>query len=49
MATLDRAVALADVDAVAVAVDDDLDLDVAVVLEPLLEVERVVAEGGLRL
>ena len=46
VATLDRAVALAEVDAVAVAVDHDLDLDVAVVLQPLLEVERVVAEGG---
>ncbi len=45
VAALDRAVALADVDAVAVAVDDDLDLDVAVFLEPLLEVQRVVAEG----
>ena len=49
VAPLDRAVALAEVDAVAVAVDDDLDLDVAVLVEPLLEVERVVAEGGLRL
>ena len=49
VAPLDGAVALADVDAVAVAVDDDLDLDVAVLLEPLLEVERVVAEGRLRL
>ena len=49
MAALDRAVALAHVDAVAVAVDRDLDLDVAVLVEPLLEVERVVAEGGLRL
>ena len=33
----------------AVAIDRDLDLDVAVLVEPLLEVERVVAEGGLRL
>ena len=33
----------------AVAIDGDLDLDVAVLVEPLLEVERVVAEGGLRL
>ena len=49
VAALDGAVALADVDAVAVAVDDDLDLDVAVVLQPLLEVQRVVAEGGARL
>ena len=49
VAALDRAVALAEVDAVAVAVDRDLDLDVAVLVEPLLEVERVVAERGLRL
>ena len=49
MAPLDRAVALAEVDAVAVAVDRDLDLDVAVLVEPLLEVQRVVAEGGLGL
>ena len=49
MAALDRAVALAQVDAVAVAIDNDLDLDVAVLVEPLLQVERVVAEGGLRL
>ena len=47
VAALDRAVALAEVDAVAVAVDRDLDLDVAVLVEPLLEVERVVAERGL--
>ena len=33
----------------AVAVDHDLDLDVAVVVEPLLEVQRVVAERGPRL
>ncbi len=46
---LDRAVALAQVDTVAVAVDRDLDLDVAVLVEPLLEVQRVVAEGGLGL
>ena len=46
---LDRAVALADVDAVAEAVDRHLDLDVAVLVEPPLEVERVVAERGLRL
>ena len=49
VAALDGAVALAEVDAVAVAVDRDLDLDVAVLVEPLLEVERVVAERGLRL
>ncbi len=32
-----------------VAVDRDLDLDVAVLVEPALEVERIVAERGLRL
>ena len=47
VAPLDGAVALAEVDAVAVAVDRDLDLDVAVLVEPLLEVERVVAERRL--
>ena len=46
---LDRAVALAHVDAVPVAVDRDLDLDVPVLVEPLLEVERIVAERGLGL
>jgi hypothetical protein len=46
VAALDRAVALAEVDAVTEAVDGDLDLDVAVVLEPLLQVQRVVAERG---
>ena len=46
---LDRAVALAQVDALAIPVDRDLDLDVAVVVEPLLEVQRVVAERGARL
>ena len=49
MPALDRAVALAQVDAVAVAIHRDLDLDVAVLVEPLLEIERVVPEGGLRL
>src|SRR6185369_9805285 len=49
MPALDGAVALAHVDAVAVSVDRDLDLDVAVLVEPFLEVERVVAEGGLGL
>ncbi len=46
MTPLHGAVALADVDAVAVVVDEHLDLDVARLLEPLLEVQRVVAEGG---
>ena len=49
VAALDRAVALAEVDAVAVAVDRDLDLDMAVLVQPLLEVQRVVAEGRLGL
>ncbi len=49
VAPLDGAVALAEVDAGAEPVDRDLDLDVAVVVEPLLEVDRVVAERGLRL
>ena len=44
VAALDGAVALAEVDPVAVAIDRDLDLDVAVLVEPALEVERVVAE-----
>jgi len=33
--------------AVAIAVDEDLDLDVAALLDPLLEVDAVVAEGCL--
>src|SRR5207249_7232034 len=41
---LNGAVALAEVDAVPVSVHRDLDLDVAVVLEPFLHVQRVVAE-----
>ena len=49
MAPLDRAVAFADVHAVAVAVHDDLDLHVARLLQPLLEVQGVVAEGRPRL
>ena len=49
VATLDAAVPLAQVHAVAVLVDQHLDLDVARLLDPLLEVDAVVAEGGLRL
>jgi hypothetical protein len=49
VAALDRAVTLAHVDGVAEAVHRDLDLDVAVVVEELLEIERVVAEAGLGL
>src|SRR4029079_12435908 len=40
------AVALAEMDALAVAIDRDLDLDVAVLVEPALEVQRVVADRG---
>ena len=49
MATLDRAVALAEVDAVAVLVGEHLDLDVARVLDVLLDVDVAVLEGGGRL
>jgi len=49
VAALDRAVTLAEMDAVPVAVDCHLHLDVTIVLEPLLEVQRIVAERGLRL
>ena len=49
VAPLDRAVALAEVHAVTEPVDGDLDLDVAVLLDPLLEVERLVVERGARL
>jgi hypothetical protein len=49
MAALDRAVALTQVDAMTVPVDRDLYLDVPVLVEPLLEVERVVPERRLRL
>jgi len=47
VAALDGAVPLAHVDRVAEAIDRDLDLNVAVVLEELLQVERVVAEAAL--
>src|SRR5918999_1693848 len=46
---LDAAVAFAQVDAVAVAVDEHLHLHVPALLDPLLEVDRVVAEGRLGL
>ena len=49
MAALQRAVALAEMHAFAVAVAQHLDLDVARRAEILLEVDRVVAEGGLGL
>ena len=49
MAALQRAVALAQMDGVALAVAEHLDLDVARLLQVLLHVDAVVAEGGLRL
>ena len=49
VAALQRAVALAEMDGVALAVAEHLDLDVARLVEVLLEVDRVVAEGGARL
>ena len=49
MATLDGAVALAQVDGVAEAVHGHLDLDVAIVAEVLLHVEGIVTEGSLGL
>src|SRR3954452_7974355 len=49
VAALDRAVALAEVDAAAEPIDRHLDLDVPVLVEPLLQVDRIVAERRLRL
>ena len=49
VAALQRAVALAEMDGAALAVAEHLDLDVARPLEIFLEIDRVVAEGGLRL
>ena len=49
VAALQRAVALAEMHAVAVAVAQHLDLDVARLAEVFLEIDRVVAEGGLGL
>ena len=49
VAALQRAVALAQVDGVALAVAEHLDLDVARLGEVLLEIDAVVAEGGLGL
>jgi len=46
VATLHRAVALAQVDGILVLVGQDLDLDVARVLQELLHVDRRVAEGS---
>ena len=48
VAALQRAVALAEMDGAAMAVAEHLDLDVARPLEVFLEIDRVVAEGGLR-
>ena len=49
MPPLDAAVALTEVNAIPVLIDEHLDLDVATLLDPLLEVDRVVSKGGLRL
>ncbi len=49
VAALQRAVALAEMDGAAVAVAEHLDFDVARLCEIFLEIDRVVAEGGLRL
>ena len=49
VAALERAVALAQMDGVALAVAEHLDLDVARLLEVLLDIDRIVAEGGLGL
>jgi hypothetical protein len=49
VAALHRAVALAEVDGVPLGVGEDLHLDVARPDHRLLEVDRVVAEGRLRL
>jgi hypothetical protein len=46
---LQRAVALAEMDGVALAVAENLDLDVARLLQVLLDVDGIVAEGGLGL
>ena len=45
VAALDRALALEQVDGVSVRVAQDLDLDVARLLDELLDVDRVIAEG----
>src|SRR4029077_18744917 len=49
MATLGRAVALAEVDAVALPIEEHLDLDVARTLDEALEDQARVAEGALGL
>ena len=49
VAALQRAVALAEMDGAALAVAEHLDLDVARALQIFLEIDRVVAEGGLGL
>ncbi len=48
VAALQRAVALAEMDGAALAVAEHLDLDVARALEVFLEIDRLVAERGLR-
>src|SRR5690606_4789291 len=47
MAPLEGAVALAQMDGAALAVPENLDLDVARLFEKLLDINRIVAEGGL--
>ena len=47
MAALQRAVALAEMDGAALAVAQHLDFDVARLLQIFLQIDRVVAEGGL--
>ena len=49
VAALQRAVALAEMDGAAVAVAEHLDFDVARPREIFFQIDRVVAEGGLRL
>ena len=49
VAALQRAIALAEVDGAALAVAEHLDLDMARLGEIFLEIDRIVAEGGLGL
>ena len=49
MAALDRAVALEQMDEIAVGVAEDLHLDVARAAHQLLQIDLVLAEGGLGL
>ena len=47
VAALERAIALAEMDRIAPAVAENLDLDMARLFEVLLDIDRIVAEGGL--